>query len=109
MINIIGLGYIGLPTALMFAKSGVKVVGTDTNKTLINSLNNSKLTFEEKGMDKLFKDAICNGIEFTTEYQKTNIYIIAVPTPYDKKNNKLNSKYIISALNNVLDICSSDT
>ena len=47
MINIIGLGYIGLPTALMFAKSGVKVIGTDYNKELVDTLNSGKLTFEE--------------------------------------------------------------
>jgi len=44
-INIIGLGYIGLPTALMFAKHGVKVVGTDINETLVDSLSNNKANF----------------------------------------------------------------
>jgi len=48
LINVIGQGYIGLPTALMFAKSGVKVVGTDINEELITSLQNGELTFEEK-------------------------------------------------------------
>ena len=70
MINIIGQGYIGLPTALMFAKSGIKVVGTDSNKELIQSLQNGKLTFEENELDELFKDAIANGIKFSTDYQK---------------------------------------
>lgn len=55
MINVIGQGYIGLLTALMFAKSGVKVVGTDYNEKLINSLCKRELTFEEKGLDELFK------------------------------------------------------
>ena len=105
MINVIGLGYIGLPTALMFAKSGKKVVGTDINKDLINSLTEGKLTFEEAGLDELFYDAIKNGIEFTTEYQKTETYIIAVPTPYMKESKKLDPKYVISAVNSVLDVC----
>lgn len=74
MINIIGLGYIGLPTALMFAKNGVKIIGTDINEKLISYFKEGKLTFEEKGLDKLFADALKNGIEFTTEYQK-QIYI----------------------------------
>ena len=47
-INIIGLGYIGLPTALMFAKSGIKVVGTDYNANLVNSLNEGNLLLKKK-------------------------------------------------------------
>ena len=105
MINVIGLGYIGLPTALMFAKSGVKVVGTDYNEKLIDSLNKGKLTFEEKGLDELFKSAISNDIKFSTEYQKVDTYIIAVPTPYIKESKKLDQKYLISAINSVLDVC----
>lgn len=105
MVNIIGLGYIGLPTALMFAKNGVKIIGTDINEKLISSLKEGKLTFEEKGLDKLFADALKNGIEFTTEYQKTDIYIIAVPTPYIKESKKLDPRYVISAVNSVLDVC----
>lgn len=104
-INVIGLGYIGLPTALMFAKNGLKVIGTDYNEKLVRSLQNGELTFKEDGLDQLFKKAIYKGIEFSTEYQKTNIYIIAVPTPYLKESKKLDPKYVISAVNNVLDIC----
>lgn len=48
MINVIGLGYIGLPTALMMASHGVKVVGTDYNKELVAKLNAGKTTFKER-------------------------------------------------------------
>src|SRR5690606_16963528 len=105
MINIIGLGYIGLPTALMFAKSGLKVVGTDKNANLVKQLAGGKLTFEEEGLEELFKEAISNGIEFTTDYKNTHTYIIAVPTPYIKDSKKLDPKYVISAVNSVLDVC----
>lgn len=105
MINIIGLGYIGLPTAFMFAKSGLKVVGTDYNANLISSLKEGNLTFEEKGLENLFKDALTNRIEFSTEYQKADLYLLAVPTPYIKESKKLDPKYVISALNSVLDVC----
>lgn len=104
-LNVIGLGYIGLPTALMFAKSGVKVVGTDCNCELVKSLSEGKLTFEEEGLNELFMDALSNGIEFTTEYKKTDTYIIAVPTPYVKENKKIDPRYVISAVNTVLDVC----
>lgn len=105
MINVIGLGYIGLPTALMFAKNGNEVVGTDLNDRLVKSLSDGKLTFEEEGLEELFKNAIDNGIKFTTEYQKTDTYIVAVPTPYINSSKKLDPKYVISAVNKVIDIC----
>jgi UDP-N-acetyl-D-mannosaminuronic acid dehydrogenase len=105
MINVIGLGYIGLPTALMFAKSGVEVIGTDLNFKLVESLSKGKLTFEEEGLEELFNEAVVSGIKFTTEYQKTNTYIVAVPTPYINSSKKLDPKYVISAVNKVLDVC----
>ncbi|GAB6086154.1 nucleotide sugar dehydrogenase [Alkaliphilus crotonatoxidans] len=105
MINVIGLGYIGLPTALMFAKSGVEVVGTDLNNKLVDSLSKGKLTFEEDGLEDLFNAAIESGIKFTTEYRKTDTYIVAVPTPYINSSKKLDPKYVIAAVNRVLDIC----
>ena len=105
MINVIGLGYIGLPTALMFAKSGVKVIGTDLNEKLVESLSKGKLTFEEEGLEELFNAAIESGIKLTTEYQKTDTYIVAVPTPYISSSKKLDPKYVISAVNRVLDVC----
>src|SRR5699024_3349459 len=108
-INVVGLGYIGLPTALMLAKSGLNVVGTDYNEKLIDSLNKNELTFKEKGLEELFNKAVSKGIKFTTEYQKTNKYIVAVPTPYVKENKKLNPKYVIAAVKSILDICEDDT
>lgn len=105
MINVIGLGYIGLPTALMFAKSGIKVVGTDLNKKLVGSLSRGNLTFEEVGLEEVFNEAILNNIEFSSEYLKTNMYIVAVPTPYLNASKKLDPQYVIAAVNNILDVC----
>lgn len=105
MINVIGLGYIGLPTALIFANSGVKVVGTDYNIGLVSSLQKGALTFEEEGLETLFQQARAKGIEFTDEYIKTDTYILAVPTPYIKESKKLDPQYVISAINSVLDVC----
>lgn len=105
MVNVIGLGYIGLPTALMLASHGVEVVGTDYNKELVDTLNAGKTTFEEKGLDELFTDALKGGIKFTTEYQKTDMYVVSVPTPYDSFSKKVDACYVVSAVNSVLDIC----
>ncbi len=105
MLNVIGLGYIGLPTALMFAKSGIEVVGTDINEKLIYSLKEGQLPFEEEGLEEVFKVALDNGIQFTTEYMKADTYIIAVPTPYVNSSKKLDPSYVIKAVNTVLDFC----
>lgn len=105
MINVIGLGYIGLPTALMMASHGVEVVGTDYNKELVATLNSGKTTFKEDGLDELFQSAVEGGIKFTTEYQVTDTYIVSVPTPYDKFSKKIDAGYVISAVKSVMDVC----
>ena len=109
MINIIGLGYIGLPTTLMFSRNDVEVIGTDFNKKLIETLNEGKLTFEENGLEEVFRQALSKGIKFSTEYIKTNKYIITVPTPYVKDTKRIDAKYVISAVNSVLDVCEKGT
>lgn len=105
MINVIGLGYIGLPTALMMASHGVEVVGTDYNKELVATLNAGKTTFKEKGLDELFDAAVKAGVKFTTDYQVTDTYIVSVPTPYDKFSKKVDACYVVAAVKNVMDVC----
>ena len=105
MINVVGLGYIGLPTALMFASHGVEVVGTDYNKALVDTLIAGKTTFEEDGLDELFQEAVRKGIRFSHEYQKTDVYIVAVPTPYDKASKKVDASYVAAAVENVMEVC----
>lgn len=108
MVNVIGLGYIGLPTALMLAAHGVSVIGTDYDEGLVNKLNAGHTTFKEKGLDKLFTQAVRAGIKFTTAYQVTDTYIISVPTPYDKFSKKVDSCYVISAIEDILEVASKD-
>ena len=105
MINIIGLGYIGLPTALMMSSHGVEVVGTDYNKELVATLNAGKTTFKEKGLDELFQMALKSGIKFTTEYQVTDTYIVSVPTPYDKFSKRVDASYVVAAVKDVMRVC----
>ena len=105
MVNVIGLGYIGLPTALMMASHGVEVVGTDYNKQLVDTLNKGYTTFKEDGLDELFSAALKSGIRFTTEYQETDTYIVSVPTPYDKFSKKIDAGYVVSAVKEVMKVC----
>lgn len=105
MVNVIGLGYIGLPTALMMASHGIEVVGTDYNAQLVETLNSGKTTFQEKGLEELFAAAREAGIQFTTRYQETDTYIISVPTPYDNFSKKVDACYVVAAVKNVMEVC----
>lgn len=105
MVNVIGLGYIGLPTALMMASHGVEVVGTDYNKELVETLQAGKTTFKEDGLEELFQSALDAGIKFSTEYQVTDTYIVSVPTPYDAFSKKVDAKYVVSAVKSVMEVC----
>lgn len=105
MINVIGLGYIGLPTALMFSVHGQDVIGTDCNEDLVSKLREGKLTFEENGMDELLSKAIESGIQFSSEYAKTDTYIVAVPTPYDRISKKIDPSYVIASVKEIMNVC----
>ena len=107
-INVIGLGYIGLPTALALASHGNDVVGTDYNQKLVNTLQAGHTTFEEKGLDELFDKAVSNGVEFTTEYVTTDMYIVSVPTPYIKESKKIDPVYVIKAVESIMEVCKKD-
>lgn len=105
MVNIIGLGYIGLPTALMMASHGIEIIGTDCNEELVNTLQSGKTTFQEEGLDTLFLDACRQGIKFTTKYQVTDLYIISVPTPYDGVSKKIDAFFVETAIKQVMGVC----
>lgn len=106
IVNVVGLGYIGLPTSLALASHGVEVVGTDYNRELVATLNAGHTTFKEEGLDELFERALAAGIRFTTEYIRTDMYIVSVPTPYDKESKKIDAGYVVKAVESVLEVCS---
>lgn len=108
-VNVVGLGYIGLPTALMLASNGISVIGTDINQTIVDKLNNKQITFEEVGLDDIFSNAIKNGIEFTNEFTKADCYIVAVPTPYITRDKTIDPQYIVSAIKSILEVCGNNT
>ena len=104
-VCVVGLGYIGLPTSIMMASHGVDVVGVDYNKELIEKLNQGQMTFEENGIDELFYDAISKGIKFSNVGISADIYIVAVPTPYDKSSKKIDPSYVVNAVKDVMKVC----
>ena len=102
MINVIGLGYIGLPTALMLAVNGNEVAGTDINYELIDDLRQGMAHFEEYGLTNLLMEASEKGIIFGNEYQMADMYIVAVPSPYNKQTRKIDVRYIQEAVSSLL-------
>ncbi len=102
MVNVIGLGYIGLPTALMMAAHGIEVTGTDHNGQLVEMLHTGHVTFKEEGLEELFIEAVKAGIRFTTDCQEADIYVVSVPTPYDKFSKKVDSGFVAEAVKEVL-------
>lgn len=104
MVNVIGLGYIGLPTALMMASHGIEVVGTNHSQGKVDMLKSGKTTFKEKGLDELFQAALDGGIKFTTEYQVADVYIVSVQTPYDEFTKKVDMSYVNAAIGDVLKV-----
>lgn len=104
-VCVVGLGYIGLPTALMMASHGVDVIGVDYSEKVVSELQSGQLTFEEDGLEETFQSALNAGIEFQKDYPKADLYVVAVPTPYDKDTKKIDAAYVVSAVNSVLDVC----
>jgi UDP-N-acetyl-D-mannosaminuronic acid dehydrogenase len=104
MINVIGMGYIGLPTALMLAANGNDVVGSDTNKELVEKLNMGNIPFEERGMLELFMQARKGHITFSDRKVVADYYIIAVPSPYDELSKKVDASYVVQAVEDVIKV-----
>ena len=92
-----GLGYIGLPTAIIAAKHGVDVVGVDINKNVVETTNKGQLHIIEPGMEQLLQDVIASGkFKAYTEPQECDAYFIVVPTPF-KGDHKPDISYVEAA------------
>lgn len=78
-----GLGYIGLPTAIIAAKHGVEVAGVDVNSDVVEVTNSGKLHIIEEGLEDLLQEAIASGnFKAYTQPQVADAYFIVVPTPF---------------------------
>ncbi len=94
---VMGLGYIGLPTAVMFAKHGVQVHGVDINEQVIETLKSKTLHIEEPGLGEMLVEAIDSGnLTFGTSPVSADGFIIAVPTPVNP-DKSANLNYVRSA------------
>lgn len=97
-----GLGYIGLPTAIIAAKYGIEVVGVDVNQEVVDTTNSGKLHIVEEGLEELLKEVIASGkFKAYARPQVADAYFIVVPTPF-KGNHKPDISFVEAATKMVL-------
>lgn len=96
-VAVVGLGYIGLPTALVLANSGLRVTGIDTNEETVAKINRGEITIVEPGLEAELGRASSSGnFRASSEYVHADVYIVAVPTPFTS-NHHLDISFINSA------------
>ncbi|WP_019482979.1 UDP-N-acetyl-D-mannosamine dehydrogenase [Arthrobacter sp. TB 23] len=100
-VAVIGLGYIGLPTAAILATNGIRVVGVDVNQETVDSVNRGEVPFVEPDLRVHVSGAVAQGnLSASTETPAADVFIVAVPTPFnDDKSADLS--YIESAARNI--------
>jgi UDP-N-acetyl-D-mannosaminuronic acid dehydrogenase len=103
-VCVIGLGYIGLPTASLLATKGFKVHGLDTNPKAVEAINNSRTHIYEPDLDVLVKSAVQSGnLVVSLEPEAADVFLIAVPTPF-KDNHVPDISYIEAATQSIAPI-----
>jgi UDP-N-acetyl-D-mannosaminuronic acid dehydrogenase len=97
-IGIIGLGYIGLPTAAVVASSGFDVIGVDVNQAAVDTINSGGVHIFEPGLEDVVKDVV-NKQKFKAVLvaEKADIFLIAVPTPFIEENKEADLRYVDQA------------
>lgn len=97
-ICMIGLGYIGLPTAAMFASRKINVIGVDINQNAVDTINRGEIHIVEPELDILVHSTVKEGfLRATTSPEKADAFIMAVPTPFKGEDHEPNLDYIESA------------
>jgi UDP-N-acetyl-D-mannosaminuronic acid dehydrogenase len=101
-VNILGLGYIGLPTAALIAKNGTYVHGVDINQSVVETINNGKIHIVEPDLGEAVSYAVSNGfLKASTEATKANTYLVVVPTPF-KNNHEPDISFVESATEKII-------
>lgn len=100
-VSVIGLGYIGLPTAAMFASRKINVIGVDVNQQAVDTINEGKIHIVEPDLDMLVSAAVTAGyLKATTNAEPADAFLIAVPTPF-KGDHEPDLSYIEAAAKNI--------
>lgn len=97
-----GLGYIGLPTAIIAAKHGIQIIGVDINPKVVEMTNEGKLHIVEPGLEEMLKEVVDNGmLRASTTPEESDAYFIVVPTPF-KGDHKPDISFVESATRMVM-------
>ncbi|MFV8386979.1 UDP-N-acetyl-D-mannosamine dehydrogenase [Vibrio parahaemolyticus] len=97
-ISVIGLGYIGLPTAAVIASNNIRVVGVDVNQEAVDTINQGKIHIVEPGLEELVNTAVKDGyLSAHTTPEKADAFLMAVPTPFKGDDYEPDLKYIEAA------------
>lgn len=97
-ISVFGLGYVGLPTAAVFADAGLEVVGVDVNDKAVETINSGRAHIIEPGLDDLLSRVVASGhLRATKTPEKADVFVIAVPTPF-MEGHRPDLKYVQSAV-----------
>lgn len=97
-ISVIGLGYIGLPTAAVFASRKIKVVGVDVNQHTVDTINRGEIHIVEPDLDMVVQAAVTEGyLRATTAPEAADAFLVAVPTPFKGDKHEPDLRYIEAA------------
>lgn len=97
-VSVSGLGYIGLPTATMFAQAGVQVIGLDVNQHAIDTINQGNIHIVEPGLADIVKKVVASGhLKAALLAEKADAFLIAVPTPFKGEDYTPDLSYIEAA------------
>lgn len=100
-VCVIGLGYIGIPTAATIANTGISVLGVDVSERVVHAMNRAELPIEEPGLGDLVKNACKKGLlRASTQVEPADVFIIAVPTPMNEEKKSV-LDYVRSATKSV--------
>lgn len=98
VVSVIGLGYIGLPTAAVFAAHGTRVIGVDINEHIVDTINRGEIHIVEPGLEAAVKHAVDKGLlRATTAPEPADAFLIAVPTPFKGDNHEPDLRFVRSA------------
>lgn len=96
-VCVVGLGYIGLPTAAIVARAGCKVLGVDVSPNVVETINRGEIHIEEVDLDGLVRGVVQRGLlSAATEMAPADVFVIAVPTPFNKDHTP-DVSYVLTA------------
>ncbi len=105
-VCVIGLGYIGLPTAAIIARAGCAVHGVDVSQDVVDTINRGEIHIEEVDLDGLVQAVVQRGLlKASTQIRPADVFVIAVPTPFAKDGNHTpDTSYVMAAAEKVADV-----